>query len=204
MVTPHPLLFRKAQKEDAQIIAHLVNSAYRGDSSRLGWTTEADLLDGLRTSEREISGLIESAQSLFLLCIQGAEVIGSVHLKKMETAGYLGMFVVKPELQGRGIGRQFMQTAESTAQREWGVRKMTMQVITLRHELIAFYERRGYRRTGKLKPFPPMANARVQGLQFEVLEKDLEPLTSAAKDPVGNRFHVGGAAPTKRDEECQV
>lgn len=176
MVTSQPLLFRKARREDARIIAHLVNSAYRGDSSRLGWTTEADMLDGLRTNEREVLGLIESERSVFLLCVQGAEVVGSVHLKKMETAGYLGMLVVKPELQGRGIGRQFMRTAETTAQREWGITKMTMQVITLRHELIAFYERCGYRRTGKLKPFPTIASARVQGLQFEMLEKDLEPL----------------------------
>lgn len=178
MVQMPSLSFFRARKEDARSIAHLVNSAYRGESSRLGWTTEADLLDGPRTDEEEVRRLIESERSMFLLCRQGFEVIGSVHLHEKETAGYLGMFVVKPELQGRGIGRQFMRAAETVAQQEWGIRKMTMQVLTPRHELMAFYERCGYRRTGKLKPFHTMALARVQGLQFEMLEKDLEPLAS--------------------------
>src|SRR5438876_243583 len=101
MTTVPPLSFRQARREEARLIANLVNSAYRGDSSRLGWTTEADLLDGQRTDEAEVRGLIEAEGSMILLCLQGAEVIGSVHLQKMDTAAYLGMLVVRPGLQGR-------------------------------------------------------------------------------------------------------
>ncbi len=171
------LSFRPARLEEAALIVKLVNSAYRGDSSRVGWTTEADYLDGQRTDEQEIQKLILDEKSMILLCLQGDEVIGSVLLeKKSMEAAYLGMFVVKPDLQGGGIGKHFIQAAEDIVQQRWGVTKMTMSVITLRMELIAFYERRGYRRTGDFLPFPDdPANGiqLVQGLQFEMLEKDL-------------------------------
>ena len=102
-----------------------------------------------------------------------------MHLQKRDTAGYLGLFVVSPERQNAGIGKQFIQAAEALAKREWGITKITIRVISLRRELIAFYERRGYRRTGEIRPFPAAAGlsvAKVQGLQFEVLEKDLSDL----------------------------
>lgn len=172
----HQITFRKAIVEEAELIARLVNSAYRGDSSKAGWTTEADLLDGQRTDPSEIQSLIQDANSMILLCLQGDEVIGSVLLQKKAEAAYLGMFVVKPTLQGNGIGKQFISAAERIARQEWGVSKMTMSVITIRPELLAFYQRRGYRRTGEVFPFPddPAAGIPlVPGLQFEMLEKDL-------------------------------
>lgn len=172
--TLRPISFQKARREHAGLIADLVNSAYRGDSSRVGWTTEADLLEGKRTNEREVLGLIEAAGSMILLCLQGDDIMGSVHLEKRDAACYLGLFVVRPERQNTGIGKRFIQAAEDCAQQEWGITKMTMTVISLRRELIAFYERRGYRRTGEMRPFPTDAGlsvAKVQGLQFEVLEK---------------------------------
>ena len=99
-----------------------------------------------------------------------------VHLQKMEGAAYLGLFVVQPILQGQGIGKQFMLRAEQYVQETWGINKIWMTVITLRDELIAYYERRGYRRTGIFKPFPKDAGSSVpliEGLQLEVLEKEL-------------------------------
>jgi ribosomal protein S18 acetylase RimI-like enzyme len=171
------LSLRKATKEDSGRIADLVNSAYRGDSSSQGWTTEAELLDGSRVNQEEVRTLIEAEKSMILLCLDRTEIIGSVHLRKMDSAAYLGLFVVKPTLQGLGIGKRFMRAAENIAQKEWGVARMSMTVITRRQELIAYYERRGYRRTGQISPFPADASAsipRVKGLQLEVLEKDLE------------------------------
>lgn len=171
-----PLTFRRADTADADRIVDLVNSAYRGESSRQGWTTEADLLDGQRTDRTEVLGLIEAENSLILLGFRGTDLIGCVHLEKVGGSAYFGMFAIKPELQGQGIGKRVMRTAEDFARREWGVGKMLMTVITLRPELIAFYERRGYRRTGELRPFPELSqlgSPRVAGLQLEVLEKTL-------------------------------
>ena len=168
------LSFRHAEQGDAAFIADLVNSAYRGDTSRQGWTTEADLLQGKRINAEEVEKIIATDGSVILLCLQDRTVIGCVQLEKTPDAAYLGMFVVRPDLQGGGIGKTFMQAAEAHAQQLWGVKKIWMTVISVRQELLAYYQRRGYVRTGRIKPFP-FANdketALVADLQFEELEK---------------------------------
>ncbi len=168
------LHFRRALGVDAQAVADLVNSGYRGDASRQGWTTEADYLVGKRTDTAEILRLLSDSDSMVLLCLEADEIIGSVHLQHEGSAAQLGMFVVKPTLQGQGIGKRFLDRAERTAASEWGVNRIQMHVITRRHELLAYYERRGYRRTGVLKPFPAddrRSTLTVPELKFEVLEK---------------------------------
>ena len=174
------LSLRNAAQADVDAIALLVNSAYRGESSRAGWTTEADLLGGQRTDAEEISRLIAAEGSVILLCLRGGERIGSVHLEKIDAAtAYLGMLVIRPTLQGQGMGRQFMAEAETIARIEWGVSRMQMQVISLRGELIAYYRRCGYRSTGETRPFPAsepkFGLPLVAGLALEVMEKDLQP-----------------------------
>jgi len=170
--------FRLAQLSDVANVAELVNSAYRGESSRAGWTTEADILGGQRTDVDEISELITMKDSLILLCLCGSLIIGSVHLEKInsETA-YLGMLVVKPILQAQGLGKRFMEQAEEFTRAEWGIKRIQMQVITLRNELIAYYQRRGYQFTGEIRPFPEFdpkfGLPRVKGLRLSVMEKTL-------------------------------
>lgn len=166
----------KAEKQDAGQIAALVNSAYRGESSKQGWTTEADLLAGRRIDTEEILRLISSDDSMLLLCKAGAELIGSVHLQKQAGQVCLGMLAVSPPLQGRGIGKQLLEAAELAAQQTWAVNKSVMSVISCRHELIAFYGRRGYRRTGASKAFPvnpELWTPKVADLRLEILEKVL-------------------------------
>ncbi|MBK8726371.1 MAG: GNAT family N-acetyltransferase [Holophagaceae bacterium] len=177
MVAMTDLAFRPATLDDIEALVALVNSAYRGDASRAGWTTEADLITGPRIDGDGLRELINAPGSLLLLCLQGGAIIGSVHLKRLEAhSAYLGLFVVQPTLQGSGIGRRFLAEAEATVQQAWGSRRMTMSVITIRPELVAYYERRGYRRTGELHPFPTEAGASrpvVEDLQLETLAKDL-------------------------------
>lgn len=169
------LFFHRAAPADVDAIVALVNSAYRGESSRAGWTTEADLLDGQRTDAAEIAHLIGTDDSLILFCQRGDEIIGSVHLEKVNaTTAYMGMLVIRPVLQGQGLGEQLIREAEHAALAEWGTARMQIQVITLRHELIAYYQRLGYRRTGEIRPFPADPRYGIPkwaGLQFEVLEK---------------------------------
>jgi ribosomal protein S18 acetylase RimI-like enzyme len=169
--------YQLASLHHAALIVSLVNSAYRGEISKMGWTTEAHILGGQRTDEEEIQRLLTEDNSLILLCYHDDQAIGTVHLKKIEHGAYLGMLTIKPELQGQGYGKQFLAAAEQTAQQTWGVNKITLSVITLRHELIAFYQRRGYQRTGILDDFPQdprFGIPRVAHLQFEYLEKILE------------------------------
>lgn len=171
-----PLSFRPATKEDAPAIVRLVNSAYRGESSKIGWTTEADLLGGQRTDEEEVLGLIETEGSLILLAFSGPTIVGSVHLQKTGSAAYLGMFAIDPRAQGGGIGKRFLETAERLVEEKWGSDRVVMTVISVRHDVIAYYERRGYRRTGEMKPFPQGPRygiPKVAELRLEVLEKKL-------------------------------
>ncbi|GAP66497.1 acetyltransferase [Mizugakiibacter sediminis] len=158
-------------------IVALVESAYRGDASRAGWTTEADLLDGQRTSAADLLPLLRPPHSRVLLAERGGELLACAHLERQGEAAYFGMFSVRPTLQGGGVGKAVLAEAERFARSEWGCREMQMAVIDLRTELLAWYERRGYRRTGIFKPFP-YGDARFgipkrDDLRFELLVKPL-------------------------------
>jgi ribosomal protein S18 acetylase RimI-like enzyme len=167
--------FRNATVDDASEIAALVNSAYRGDSSRAGWTTEADLLEGIRTDTSEIASLIERPEMVIIMCLEGGELIGSVNVERRGADSYLGMLVVKPTLQNAGLGKKLIDAAENYAREHWSSKRMTMTVISVRSELIAYYERRGYRRTGEMKPFPfdEQHVPRVDGIELAILAKEL-------------------------------
>ena len=172
-----PLTFRAATDDDVAAVVALVESAYRGDASRAGWTTEADFLDGRRTGPDDVRAQLARPDSRILLGFRGDALVACAHVAVEDGAGYFGMFSVVPGLQGGGIGKQVLAEAERIARDEFGQRTMAMTVIDLRDELIAFYERRGYRRTGVRKPFPygdaRFGLPRRDDLRFEVLEKDL-------------------------------
>lgn len=175
-MNPEPLNFRLAYHSDIPRIVSLVNSAYRGESGKQGWTTEADLLDGQRTDTQEVERLIEANGSMILLGDRGIELVASVHLEQHEEGAYLGMLAVSPTWQGRGVGKAMMAEAERKAALDFGAQKMLMTVITLRHELIEFYGRCGYARTGRVQPFPTSEQFGIQkvpGLLLEYLEKKL-------------------------------
>ena len=170
--------FRRAVPDDVDAALALIESAYRGESSRAGWTTEADLIDGTRTDAGTLRAMVESSTRLLLL---GFDSVGSLvaccQLERRGEATYFGMFAVRPTLQGRGIGDVVLAEAERVARDEWRATRMEMSVIDVRDELIAWYERRGYRRTGEIHPFPyaeaPDSRPRRPDLQFAVLAKEL-------------------------------
>jgi ribosomal protein S18 acetylase RimI-like enzyme len=162
---------------DVESIVALVESAYRGDGSRAGWTTEADLLDGRRTGADDVLASIARPRSQVLLAEREGRLLACAHVAVEDDAGYFGMFSVVPGLQRAGIGRQVLAEAERIVRQDYGQAVMRMTVIDVREELIAYYERRGYRRTGIKKPFP-YGDARFglpkrDDLRFEVLEKAL-------------------------------
>jgi ribosomal protein S18 acetylase RimI-like enzyme len=142
----------KAVLADAPALNQLVNSAYRGDTSRQGWTTEADLLDGTRIDEAAMRDLIEKPGTVILTYREAGELLGCVELRFQEGKLYLGMLSVKPDTQGTGIGKKLMQAAEDYATQQ-NINAIIMTVISVRKELIDWYIRHGYQLTGERKPF---------------------------------------------------
>jgi len=169
------MIFRTAITSDADQITSLVNSAYRGESSKVGWTTEADLLGGQRTDRNKILEIIQDENSLIEMAVEGFEIVGLVHLKKERGFLYFGMLTVKPTLQNKGIGKKLLSRIEEIALL-WSLTKIRMTVIHLRRELIGYYERRGYHWTGETEPFPahdPRFGLPKMDLIFYVFQKNL-------------------------------
>jgi len=152
--------FRQAKIKDAKAIIVLVDSAYRGETSRAGWTTEADLLDGRRTFTEEIENILSEPQNKIILIEDETRLLASVHIKKLgeinsdTSKAYLGMFAVSPTFQNQGIGKSLMTYAEKYVFEEWQCSEMEMTVIRQRVELISWYEKLGYRVTGEVRNFP--------------------------------------------------
>ncbi|MEE1755352.1 GNAT family N-acetyltransferase [Streptomyces sp. SP18CS02] len=172
------LIYRDAVEADVPALVELIESAYRGESSRSGWTTEADLLKGQRTDPEGVRQVIAAEGSRLLTVRRGGETIACCQLERRGGAAYFGMFAVRPGLQGGGLGRRIIAEAERLVREDWGVREMHMTVISVREELIAWYERRGYRRTGRMTPFPygdeRFGVPQRDDLRFELLVKELE------------------------------
>ncbi len=170
------LTFKTAALDDVPRLHALVESAYRGDSARKGWTHEADLLDGQRTDEAALAEVISGATHRILIAIEADQFCGCVQItSKSPGLAYLGLLTVDPDRQAGGLGRQLLETAETTAREVFGAQQMEMTVIAQRQDLIAWYVRRGYAPTGETRPFPHadprFGVANTPDLYFVVLTK---------------------------------
>ncbi|WP_243049661.1 N-acetyltransferase [Dyella sp. RRB7] len=182
MPTSSPLVYRAAIAADVPAIVALVESAYRGESGQRGWTTETHLLDGQRTDTENVAGLIGRPGSLVLLAERDGVLLACCHIEQQGGYGYFGMFAVDPELQAAGLGRALLAEAERVARDAWRLAAMRMTVIEQRAELIAWYERRGYRLTGETRPFPygdaRFGIPRRDDLRFVWMSKPLREVTA--------------------------
>jgi ribosomal protein S18 acetylase RimI-like enzyme len=158
-------------------LVELVESAYRGDASRAGWTTEADILEGQRTDPEGVLDVITKANSCLVVVEAAGDMVACCQLEHRGEYAYFGMFAVRPTLQGAGMGKLVIAEAERFASKQWGVAEMHMTVISLRVDLIAWYERRGYVRTGEMSPFPygdeRFGKPNRDDLEFELLTKKI-------------------------------
>lgn len=166
-------MIAKAVAEDISALNTLINSAYRGEFSKKGWTTEAHLLEGGRTTEAELVEIMQDTTNTILKYSENNKIIGCVLLKANENELYLGMLTVSPDLQNSGVGKKLLHQAEVFAA-EMQLPKIKMTVISVREELIAWYKRNGYLDTGAREPFPVSAvfsQIAKEPLEFMVLEK---------------------------------
>ena len=166
-------MITKATLQDIPSLLTLINSAYRGETSKKGWTTEAHLLEGKRTTEEELKEIIQDPKNTFLKFTENDQIIGSVLLVEKEDQLYLGMLTVSPELQNAGIGKKLLAEGEKQA-KILGLSSIIMTVVSVRAELIAWYKRHGYVETGVREPFPSSdihINISDNPLEFIYLEK---------------------------------
>lgn len=169
---------RAATLDDLPVLHALIERAYRGETAKLGWTNEADLLDGQRTDVDELTEILTDPARVMLMAEEEGALVACLQLVD-EGGGtaYLGMLSVEPERQAGGLGRFMIAAAEAEAVTRFAARTMRMTVIRQRPELIAWYERRGYALTGETEPFPlsdeRFGLPRRQDLEFVVLQKRL-------------------------------
>lgn len=169
------LIMRPAQLADVAAIVQLVNQAYRPAAGVQGWTHEAALVAGERTSAEQVAQLLDRPDCALLLGCTASAVVACV-LVEREADGrcMIGMLAVAPQLQAAGLGKQMLSHAEHYAQSEFGASKLCMVVLSARSELLAFYLRRGYRRSGEMLAYPLEAGVgtpKHADLTIEVLEK---------------------------------
>jgi len=171
------LALRPARDQDVPAAVALIESAYRGDASRAGWTTEADLLGGRRTDAEAVRAVVGAPGGQLLVATREGRLVGCAQLERRGGDAYFGMFAVAPAAQGGGLGSTILAGAERIAREQWRAATMQMTVIRQRLDLIAWYERRGYARTGATQPFPygdeRFGVPRRDDLEFVVLAKAL-------------------------------
>jgi ribosomal protein S18 acetylase RimI-like enzyme len=172
------LAYHYAGHSDIPVLLTLVNSAYRGEASRQGWTTEADFFteNARRIDASGLAGMLANPKSMILLCHNAAGTpVACVYLEQRGDRLYLGMLSVAPGLQGQGIGKFLLRAAETEARR-LNCRSIFMQVIDERDTLIDWYYRHGYRDTGARVPFdvPPEKGGPQRPLVFAILEKPVD------------------------------
>ena len=170
--------FRIADDRDVDALVELVERAYRGESSRAGWCTEADLLDGQRIDHEMMRATLADDDVVVLVRSDEQGPVACCELRRLdEERASLGMFAVDPERQAGGLGRSVLEQAEELVVQRWGASRLELTVIDVRRSLIEWYERRGFVRTGEHRPFPygdeRFGEPLVDDLRFAVLEKRL-------------------------------
>jgi ribosomal protein S18 acetylase RimI-like enzyme len=167
---------RIANLQDVAPISQVLNSAYRGEASKQGWTTEAHLIAGeTRANESMLTEILLMPGSVMIVLEnEQAEIVGTMNLQHHGDKLYLGMLSISPGLQGKGSGKKLLKAAEEYA-RYQQMKSIYMTVITERTELIDWYKRHGYVDTGERKPFQedPLTGKHMRKLEFMVLEKIL-------------------------------
>jgi ribosomal protein S18 acetylase RimI-like enzyme len=167
MIEPY---YRYATDDDVAKVAALIERAYRGPESENGWASESHLLTGPRTTEKEIAGLIADRESRFVLAEIRDVIVGCALIQKDGDNAYFGMFSIEPSQQIAGLGKALLAKAEKAARDLWASKAMTMVVINVREELIAWYQRRGYAPTGHREDFPFGPGAGELRRDFDLIE----------------------------------
>jgi ribosomal protein S18 acetylase RimI-like enzyme len=169
--------YRAAREQDIDALVQLINAAYRPTTGMAGWTHEAAIIDGPRIAPSSVFDTLQAVDTTLLVAEVEERIVGCVEVRVDGNEAYIGTLAVSPSMQDRGLGKALLNEAEQFAGRRWKITRAVMIVLSGRQELMDFYLRRGYVRTGELKSFPVDAGVgipREAGLTLEKLAKNFE------------------------------
>jgi len=175
------MVLRTATEADFEEIIDLANLAYRGrEGATPSWNIEKGIVAGQRLDESLLREELAAKPNGALLVYRedsGGPPLGTAWLNPEENGAWsLGLLTVHPELQNQQLGRRLLAAVEDYA-RERGAKRIVIGVLHVRDTLIAWYERRGYRKTGTSEPWPVddprVGTPLVEDLRFVHLEKAL-------------------------------
>lgn len=150
-----PLTLRPATLADLPALHPVIERAYRGETARQGWTHEADLIEGPRTTLETLAGIVADPEQVLLSAWEEGVALGCVNVaNRGGGTAYLGLLCIEPLRQAAGLGRQLIAAAEAHARDVFGCTRIEMTVIEERRKLIEYYVRRGYGETGARCDFP--------------------------------------------------
>ncbi|MBY4870142.1 MULTISPECIES: GNAT family N-acetyltransferase [Burkholderia] len=170
--------YRLATQHDVDALVELINAAYRPAAGAAGWTHEAALVDGARIGPVQLLETLQAQDSVLIVAATRGALAGCIEVRANDDTAYIGTLAVSPSAQDRGLGKGLLNEAEQFASRRWHLAKAVMTVLSARRELIDFYLRRGYVRTGHVTGYPINAGVgipRDAGLTIETLTKSIQP-----------------------------
>ncbi|WP_423396319.1 GNAT family N-acetyltransferase [Burkholderia sp. LMG 21824] len=168
--------YRAASEQDIDALVELVNAAYRPTTAAAGWTHESALIDGPRITPLLLAATLRAPDAVLLVAEIDGGIAGCIEVRKDGDAAYIGTLAVAPSMQDRGLGKALLNEAEQFAVRRWKIGTAVMVVLSARHELIDFYLRRGYMRTGERTGYPfdaGVGRPRDENLTIETLTRNI-------------------------------
>lgn len=165
-----------AETKDSEAIAALVNSVYRGENAKKGWTTEAGFLEGIRITAEKVEEIISRNTDIIIKAVLSGEITGCVHLENKGGYSLLGMLSVDVRFQDKGIGKLLINECERYTKEVFRLNEIKMKVISRRTELIDYYIRRNYTVTGEREEFGSGGDTfgrPKEKLYFEIMSKKL-------------------------------
>jgi GNAT superfamily N-acetyltransferase len=139
---------RSATADDCEGILRCLALAFA--PYREAYTPEA-FLDTVLTQETVLTRMAE--MSLFVAAAESGEVTGTIACKVMGGGrGHLRGMAVRPEWHGAGLSGRLLEAAEEHLRRS-GCKMITLNTTEPLTRATRFYEKRGFRPTGKIGQF---------------------------------------------------
>lgn len=164
------LKYRLAINTDIAQLVKLINAAYRQKNENT-WTTEAEIVMGERISYAQLEQLFKNHNFHLLVAEQNNQVVACIGLTFDESSVEIGTFAISPNWQNQGLGKLVLDNAEKYAKDiQFDLKTYVMWVLSVRTELIAFYERRGYIQTGVVEDYPLDADVGIPQVDLHLVE----------------------------------